>query len=135
MVQALQASAQTPQDKLQLQQVQQLREQALQQRQKIFAADGDATSQIAQTYLPAAQAYLQGIEGLVQHTGQSLAALRSEMGAARQGVVRGAVINMLVLLAFIALGAYQLINGIRRDLLQANAVAGQIAAGDLAVAV
>ena len=35
----------------------------------------------------------------------------------------------------IALGAYQLINGIRRDLLQANAVAGQIAAGDLAVAV
>ena len=106
LVQALQASAQTPQDKLQLQQVQQLREQALQQRQKIFAADGDATSQIAQTYLPAAQAYLQGIEGLVQHTGQSLAALRSEMGAARQGVVRGAVINMLVLLAFIALGAY-----------------------------
>ena len=135
LVQALQASAQTPQDKLQLQQVQQLREQALQQRQKIFAADGDATSQIAQTYLPAAQAYLQGIEGLVQHTGQSLAALRSEMGAARQGVVRGAVINMLVLLAFIALGAYQLINGIRRDLQQANAVAGQIAAGDLAVAV
>ena len=106
LVQALQASAQTPQDKLQLQQVQQLSEQALQQRQKIFAADGDATSQIAQTYLPAAQAYLQGIEGLVQHTGQSLAALRSEMGAARQGVVRGAVINMLVLLAFIALGAY-----------------------------
>ena len=43
LVQALQASAQTPQDKLQLQQVQQLREQALQQRQKIFAADGDAT--------------------------------------------------------------------------------------------
>lgn len=135
LVQALQASAQTPQDKLQLQQVQQLREQALQQRQKIFAADGDATSQIAQTYLPAAQAYLQAIEGLVQNTGQSLAALRSEMGAARQGVVRGAVINMLVLLAFIALGAYQLINGIRRDLQQANAVAGQIAAGDLAVAV
>lgn len=96
LVQALQAGAQTPQDKLQLQQVQQLREQALQQRQKIFAADGDATSQIAQTYLPAAQAYLQGIEGLVQHTGQSLAALRSEMGAARQGVVRGAVINILV---------------------------------------
>lgn len=135
LAQALQASAQTAQDQVQLQRVQQLREHAGQQRKKLFTEDASAPNQVDAAYLPAAQAYLQSLQDLVQHSNQSLEAMRSEMGAARQSVVRSAAINMVGLLAVIALGAYLLINGIRRDLQQANAVAGQIAAGDLVVAV
>jgi len=130
LAQALAASAQTPEDHAQLREALQLRQQAQDDR---AAATGSAA--LEQAYLPKAQAYLQALQALVQHCTQSLDAMRSEMGAARQGVVRAAAINMLGLLAAIAFGAYRLINGIRRDLRQANAVAGQIAAGDLDVAV
>ncbi|VUZ23638.1 Uncharacterised protein [uncultured Comamonas sp.] len=138
LIQALTASAQTPEDHAQLHQVLELRQQAQQHRAAATAVTDSATAEqaaVEQTYLPAAHSYLQALQALVQHCTQSLGAMRSEMGAARQGVVRGAALNMLGLLAAIAFGAYRLINGIRCDLGQANAVAGQIAAGDLDVAV
>lgn len=47
---------------------------------------------------------------------EQLAQMRSDMGAARQGVVRAAAINMVFLLLGIAVGAYLLINSIRRSL-------------------
>ncbi len=129
LAQALQGAAQSNQDQQQLQAALQLRQQAQAQR---HAPDSAA---LERSYTPAAQAYLQALDALVAHRTQVLEAMREEMGAARQGVVRSAAMNMFGLLAVIAFGAYRLINGIRRDLGQANSVAGQIAAGDLDVAV
>ncbi len=84
-----------------------------------------------QRYDQAAQAYIQALQQFVSQQAEQLAQMRSDMGAARQGVVRAAAINMVFLLLGIAVGAYLLINSIRRSLQQANQMAEQIASGDL----
>ena len=86
---------------------------------------------LRQRYDQAAQAYIQALQQFVSQQAEQLAQMRSDMGAARQGVVRAAAINMVFLLLGIAVGAYLLINSIRRSLQQANQMAEQIASGDL----
>ena len=108
----------------QRQQLQSLGVQALQ-----LKAQGHSLQlqDLRQRYDQAAQAYIQALQQFVSQQAEQLAQMRSDMGAARQGVVRAAAINMVFLLLGIAVGAYLLINSIRRSLQQAE----QIASGDL----
>ncbi|WP_302554193.1 methyl-accepting chemotaxis protein [Comamonas kerstersii] len=112
----------------QRQQLQSLGAQALQ-----LKAQGHSLQlqDLRQRYDQAAQAYIQALQQFVSQQAEQLAQMRSDMGAARQGVVRAAAINMVFLLLGIAVGAYLLINSIRRSLQQANQMAEQIASGDL----
>ncbi len=140
LAQQLQASAQDGEDRTRLAQLLAQRQDVQAQRQQAMALKAQGDAEQSRTRLPgplrqASDAYLQGLRALAQHQGQGLLAMRAEMGAARQGVVRGAALNMVALLLGIAGGAWLLINSIRRSLAQANAVAEQIAAGDLDVRV
>ncbi|MBV7418209.1 MULTISPECIES: methyl-accepting chemotaxis protein [Comamonas] len=134
--QALEASARDADDRGQMQNVVALRQAMQIQRdqmlQKKAAGQEEESRALARTgYRQSVDAYLAGLLRFVQHQSQGLEAMRAEMGAARQGVVRSSALNMVVLLLGVSIGAYLLINGIRRALAQANGVAGQIAAGDL----
>ena len=105
------------------------RSQALEQQSN---GNTDAARQIARNQLrTAANAYIQALNNYVHEQAQNLAQMRSDMGAARQGVVRAAALNMAVLMIGIALGAWLLIGSIRKALAEANQIAEQIAAGDL----
>jgi methyl-accepting chemotaxis protein len=90
-----------------------------------------STNSALSRYQQAADAYAQALSNYVHLQAQQLAEMRANMGAARQGVVRAAAINMVFLLLGIAVGAYLLIGNIRHALQEANHIAGQIAAGDL----
>ena len=134
--QALEASARDAADRSQLHNVlalaQAMDAQRAQMLQQKTAGQEEESRTLARTgYRQAVEAYLGALQALVQHQSQGLEAMRADMGAARQGVVRSAALNMAVLMLGIAVGAYLLINGIRRSLAQANGIAGQIAAGDL----
>ena len=105
------------------------RSQALQEQSN---GQTDTARHIARTQLrTAADAYSQALSNYVHLQAQNLAQMRSDMGAARQGVVRAAALNMVVLMIGIALGAWLLIGSIRKALAEANQIAEQIAAGDL----
>jgi methyl-accepting chemotaxis protein len=133
--QALASSARDAADRSQMQQLQQQQQAMQAQRERLVqqARELAAQGQVANSadFQQTMQAYLAALQTFVQHQADGLAAMRAEMGAARQGVVRAAALNMVVLLLGIAVGAYVLINGIRRSLVQANGIAGEIAAGDL----
>ena len=138
LAQALQGGAEAGGDGALLAQLQRQRQdlQALREQALRLKADGrpeQARALARGQYRQAAAAYLQGLQALEQQLAQGLERMRAEMGAARQGVVRGAALNMALLLLGVAVGAYLLINGIRRALEQANGVARQIAEGDLRV--
>ncbi|WP_313074604.1 methyl-accepting chemotaxis protein [Melaminivora sp.] len=140
LAQALQAGAPDEAERGRLQQALALR-QAMQARRAEALAlkqQGDAEqgrALVRTGYRQASDAYQQSLATLARQQAEGLAAMRAEMGTARQGVVRGAALNMVGLLLAITLGAWLLINGIRRSLAQANGVAAQIAAGDLDVRV
>ena len=134
--QALQASSLERQDQAALQQLAQLRQalQAAGDQARQLQASGqlDAARQAARSsYRQAADAYAQALAAYVHQQAQRLAEMRADMGAARQGVVKAAALNMVFLLLGVAVGAYLLIGSIRRALRAANQVAEQIAAGDL----
>ena len=134
--QALEGTARDAADRSQMQNVVALRQAMQAQRdlmlQKKATDQEDESRALARAgYRQAVDAYLAGLLAFVQHQSQGLEAMRAEMGAARQGVVRSSAVNMVVLLLGVSIGAYLLINSIRRSLVQANGVAGQIAAGDL----
>ena len=140
LAQALQGGAEAGSNGALLEQLQRQRQdlQALREQALRLKADGrpeQARVLARGQYREAAAAYLQGLQALEQQLAQGLERMRAEMGAARQGVVRGAALNMALLLLGVAVGAYLLINGIRRALEQANGVACQIAEGDLRVQV
>ena len=133
---ALQASSPSSSDQAALQQLvvlqqamQNLRSQALQLQNagQTAAARAMGRNQLR----TAAEAYAKALNDYVHQQAQHLAQMRSDMGAARQGVVRAAALNMLVLMLGIACGAWLLIGSIRRALSEANAIAERIAAGDL----
>ncbi|WP_302410048.1 MCP four helix bundle domain-containing protein [Comamonas kerstersii] len=83
----------------QRQQLQSLGAQALQ-----LKAQGHSLQlqNLRQRYDQAAQAYIQALQQFVSQQAEQLAQMRSDMGAARQGVVRAAAINMVFLLLGIA---------------------------------
>ncbi len=134
--QMLQASSTSSQDHADLQQLAQLRQamqaqsthaQAFKDRGQLHEAREAARSSFRQ----AADAYTQALNQYVHQQAQNLAQMRADMGAARQGVVRTAAINMVFLLLGIAVGAYLLIGNIRRSMQEANHIAERIAEGDL----
>ena len=135
--QALQASSTGSQDQTALQQLAQLRQTMLTlteraQRSKTTPDAAPAELQTARSSLrQAADAYASALQHYVQQQTQNLAQMRADMGAARQGVVRAAAINMVFLLLGISVGAYLLIGSIRRSMQEANQIAEHIAAGDL----
>ncbi|MBF6631426.1 MAG: HAMP domain-containing protein [Comamonas sp.] len=135
--QALQTSSSDAHDQRQLQALQQLRQAMLTQQNQALerkASDPTNTQSVESTYAAyqqAAQAYEKALLSYQQTQARKLAQMRADMGAARQGVVRAAAINMVFLLLGVAMGAYLLINSIRRSLTQANGMAQHIAAGDL----
>ena len=134
--QSLEGTARDAADRSQMQSVVALRQAMQTQRdlmlQKKAAGQEDESRALARAgYRQSVDAYLGGLLAFVQHQSQGLEAMRAEMGAARQGVVRSSAVNMVILLLGVSIGAYLLINSIRRSLAQANGVAGKIAAGDL----
>ena len=134
--QALQASSLDRQDQAALQQLAQLRQalQAAGDQARQLQASGQleaARQATRSSYRQAADAYAQALAAYVHQQAQRLAEMRADMGAARQGVVKAAALNMAFLLLGVAVGAYLLIGSIRRALRAANQVAEQIAAGDL----
>ena len=134
--QLLQASSTSSQDLTGLQQLAQLR-QAMQTQSTHAQAfkDGgqpnEAREAARNSLRQAADAYTQALNQYVHQQAQNLAQMRADMGAARQGVVRTAAINMVFLLLGIAVGAYLLIGNIRRSMHEANHIAERIAEGDL----
>lgn len=134
--QLLQASSTSSQDLTGLQQLAQLR-QAMQTQSTHAQAfkDGgqpnEAREATRHSLRQAADAYTQALNQYVHQQAQNLAQMRADMGAARQGVVRTAAINMVFLLLGIAVGAYLLIGNIRRSMHEANHIAERIAEGDL----
>ena len=134
--QLLQASSTSSQDLTGLQQLAQLR-QAMQTQSTHAQAfkDGgqpnEAREAARNSLRQAADAYTQALNQYVHQQAQNLAQMRADMGAARQGVVRTAAINMVFLLLGIAVGAYLLIGNIRRSMQEANHIAERIAEGDL----
>ena len=140
LVQQLETSAPNDAARQRLAQVLQLRQTMQGQRQEALGLKTAGSQEASRTLLrgplrQATAAYLQGLQQLVQQEAQALSDMRAEMGASRQGVVRSAALKMLLLLVSITVGAYFVINSIRRSLVKANGVAGQIAAGDLDVQV
>ncbi|AVP57479.1 methyl-accepting chemotaxis protein [Pulveribacter suum] len=140
LAQSLRATAQDDEDRRRLQALEGLRQVMRAQRAQAVALKGqgqtNSARQLLRTqYRQAAASYLADLQALGRHQAEGLAQMRAQMGAARQGVVRGAALNMALLLLAVSVGAWLLISGIRRSLVQANAVAGQIAAGNLAVQV
>ncbi|WP_370681641.1 methyl-accepting chemotaxis protein [Comamonas sp. GB3 AK4-5] len=133
--QALESSGLDDADRSQMQELKQQQQAMQAQRERLVQQARDAAAQGQQAasgdFEQAMQVYLAALQTFVQHQADGLASMRAEMGAARQGVVRAAALNMVVLLLGIAVGAYVLINGIRRSLVQANGIAGEIAEGDL----
>jgi methyl-accepting chemotaxis protein len=134
--QMLQASSASSQEQTDLQQLAQLR-QAMQTQSTYAQAfkDGgqpnEAREAARSSFRAAADAYTQALNQYVHQQAQNLAQMRADMGAARQGVVRTAAINMVFLLLGIAVGAYLLIGNIRRSMQEANHIAERIAEGDL----
>lgn len=134
--QMLQASSASSQEQTDLQQLAQLR-QAMQtqsthaQSFKDRGQTDEAREAARSSFRAAADAYTQALNQYVHQQAQNLAQMRAEMGAARQGVVRTAAINMVFLLLGIAVGAYLLIGNIRRSMQEANHIAERIAEGDL----
>lgn len=134
--QALKDSSTSSQDEAALQQLARL-QQTMQahaehaQQLKASAKVDEAREVARNSYGPAAEAYTQALSQYTHQQAQHLAQMRADMGAARQGVVRAAAINMVFLLLGIAVGAYLLIGNIRRGMQQANQIAEQIAEGDL----
>ena len=140
LVQQLETSAPDEAARQRLAQVLQLRQAMQGQRQQALQLKTENAQDASRELLrgplrQATAAYLQGLQQLVQQEAQALSDMRAEMGASRQGVVRSAALKMLLLLVSITVGAYFVINSIRRALAKANGVAGQIAAGDLDVQV
>ncbi|QIL44391.1 HAMP domain-containing protein [Acidovorax sp. HDW3] len=140
LVQQLETSAPNDAARQRLAQVLQLRQTMQGHRQEALGLKTAGSQEASRALLrgplrQATAAYLQGLQQLVQQEAQALSDMRAEMGASRQGVVRSAALKMLLLLVSITVGAYFVINSIRRSLVQANGVAGQIAAGDLDVQV
>ena len=101
------------------------------QRTKQGAVADAPLDTLRNSYQQAAQTYTHALNGYVQQQAHKLAQMRADMGAARQGVVRAAAINMVFLLLGIAIGAYLLIGNIRRSMQEANHIAEKIAEGDL----
>ena len=134
--QMLQASSPSSQEQTDLQQLAQLR-QAMQtqsthaQSFKDRGQTDEAREAARSSFRAAADAYTQALNQYVHQQAQNLAQMRADMGAARQGVVRTAAINMVFLLLGIAVGAYLLIGNIRRSMQEANHIAERIAEGDL----
>ncbi|MEG2468171.1 MAG: methyl-accepting chemotaxis protein [Comamonas sp.] len=134
--QMLQASSASSQEQTDLQQLAQLR-QAMQtqsthaQSFKDRGQTDEAREAARSSFRAAADAYTQALNQYVHQQAQNLAQMRADMGAARQGVVRTAAINMVFLLLGIAVGAYLLIGNIRRSMQEANHIAERIAEGDL----
>ena len=134
--QMLQASSASSQEQTDLQQLAQLR-QAMQtqsthaQSFKDRGQTDEAREAARSSFRAAADAYTQALNQYVHQQAQNLAQMRADMGAARQGVVRRAAINMVFLLLGIAVGAYLLIGNIRRSMQEANHIAERIAEGDL----
>jgi methyl-accepting chemotaxis protein len=134
--QMLQASSASSQEQTDLQQLAQLR-QAMQtqsthaQSFKDRGQTDEAREAARSSFRAAADAYTQALNQYVHQQAQKLAQMRADMGAARQGVVRTAAINMVFLLLGIAVGAYLLIGNIRRSMQEANHIAERIAEGDL----
>lgn len=134
--QALLSSSTHTQEQAQLRELGSLRQTMLSEATKAqqLKASGqtEAARQTARSsFRQAADAYTQALNTYVQQRTQQLAQMRADMGAARQGVVRAAAINMVFLLLGIAVGAYLLIGNIRRSLQEANAIAEHIAKGNL----
>ena len=134
--QMLQASSASSQEQTDLQQLAQLR-QAMQtqsthaQSFKDRGQTDEAREAARSSFRAAADAYTQALNQYAHQQAQKLAQMRADMGAARQGVVRTAAINMVFLLLGIAVGAYLLIGNIRRSMQEANHIAERIAEGDL----
>ena len=134
--QALLASSTSTQDQAALRQLQQLQQTMRTEGDKALQSKARGELEAARlaargSFAQAADAYAQALSSYVHTQAQNLAHMRADMGAARQGVVRAAAINMVFLLLGIAVGAYLLIGSIRRSLQQANDIAQHIAEGDL----
>lgn len=101
--QALKDSSTSSQDEAALQQLARL-QQTMQahaehaQQLKANAKLDEAREVARNSYGPAAEAYTQALSQYTHQQAQHLAQMRADMGAARQGVVRAAAINMVFLL-------------------------------------
>jgi len=98
---------------------------------KASAQTEDALRSIAQTYVPAADAYAQTQRAFVALQEAAKQDVAAAAGAQRKTTVGVASLVALVVLASVAFGAHVTIRSIREPLDEAVALAARIAAGDL----
>jgi len=91
----------------------------------------EATAALNRQYIPASEAYLQAIRGMVELEERLEADYRKQVAQSRLELMQSSMLIVALLLAGIGLGTPVLVRSIQQPLLQANAIAAKIAKGDL----